>query len=547
MTAARRQQAGAGWIVLVAIASVGVLGADGAPAQVVFVDGFETGDTSAWSNGSPSMDPCTTPIFTTSFDGDEVSWPGWSVAGGVQRQELVDDRAELVPAPSSYSLARMVNGDVVTQDVEVRFTMHFTDASTQGVGFYVRQNGGYLEATPEHGEGYAVFVEAFRGPGIGVWREVNGAEQDIQITFDGALGLVSDEDYRVRFRVLQLDATTTLLQAKVWPAASVEPFGWQVEATDSTPSLQNIAGGIAIDSWSSIQAPNPIDDAHPTLVDDLEIVPLCNPLAGLPALSAISEAYSFTEGPLWRGDHLLFTDLNLAVIERLDPPANLSNHRMNSNEANGLALTPEGHLLAAERNPSRISIDTGAGPVTWIDEIDDISGDGFNAPNDLAVRSDGVVYFTDPTYGMVGVSDLGYNGLFRVAPGAPPVVTAEWQSVQGTNQPNGVALSPDERLLFVTDSQQGNLLVWSVNADGSLDYIELVDNGLNIPDGMCVGPLGNLWVATWASTLEVYSMDGTHWGSVPVPQQATNCAFGGADGRTLYVTAQTGLYVTALP
>ena len=512
--------------------------------QVIFIDGFETGNTSAWSGPDPSGDPCTATIYATSFTGDEESWPApWSVAGGVQRQELVADRSELVPAPSSYSLARMVH-PVSTEDVEVRFTMRFTDASTQGVGFYVRQNSGYLHDTTPAGEGYAVFVEAFRGPGIGVWREVGGSEQDIQIHFDAALGLVNGVDYRVRFRAYQLDPTTTMLQAKVWPAADVEPFGWQVEATDSTPSLQNIAGGIAIDSWSSIQAPNPIDDANPTIVDDIEIVPLCDPLAGLPALTSVSEGYSFTEGPLWRGDHLLFTDLDLAVIERLDPPADLSTHRAMSNEANGIALTPDGHLLAAERNPPRISIDTGAGPVTWIDEV---GGDGFNAPNDLAVRSDGVVYFTDPTYGMIGSSDLGYNGLFRVTPGVSPSVVDEWQGVQGTNQPNGVALSPDERLLFVTDSQQGNLLVWSVNPDGSLDYIELVDNGLNVPDGMCVGPYGNLWVATWNSTLEVYSMDGTHWGSLAVPQQATNCAFGGNDGRTLYVTAQTGLYAATFP
>ena len=519
----------------------------------IFVDGFEGGNTSAWSGAVGAGDPCSGVIFGASFDGNGVPWPApWVAAGGVQSHMLVDDESQLVPSPSGYSLARMTH-PVSTQDVEARFTFRFTDPSSQGVGFYVRQNGGYLHDTGPQGEGYAVFVEAFRGtPGIGLWREVAGAEQDILIHFDAALEFLVGVDYRVRFRVIQLDAATTLLQAKAWPVGEAEPFGWQVEATDSTPSLQNVTGGIAIDSWSDIQAPNPITAA--TVVDDVEIVPLCNPLAGVPALQPVTEAYSFTEGPLWRGDHLLFTDLDLAIIERLDPPANLSTHRPSSNEANGLALTPSGDLLAAERNPPRLSIDDGSGPVTWIDEVDAVSGNGFNAPNDLVVRSDGVVYFTDPTYGMVGSSDLGYNGLFRVTPGSPPTVVAEWQGIQGTNQPNGVALSPDEALLFVTDSQQGNLLVWRVDPDGSLDYLEVVDGGLVIPDGMCVGPLGNLWVATWDGTLEVYSMDGSYWGALAVPRAATNCAFGGPDGRTLYVTAQTigspsigGLYSTTLP
>lgn len=521
-----------------------------AGAAQIFVDGFEAGDTAAWSATVNGTDPCTTPIFATSFPGDGAAWPApWAVAGGVQSHEVVGGRSELVPTPASYSLARMAH-PVSTQDVEVRFTFRFTNASTQGVGFYVRQNSGYLHDTTPQGAGYAVFVEAFRGsPGIGLWREVAGAEQDIQIHFDPALGFLDDVDYRVRFRVHQLDAATTFLQAKAWPVSDPEPFGWQVEATDATPSLQNVAGGIAIDSWSDIQAPNPITD--PTLVDDVEIVPLCNPLAGLPPLSVVTEAYSFTEGPLWRGDHLLFTDLDLGVIERLDPPGGLSTHRIASNEANGLALTPAGHLLAAERNPSRISIDDGTGPVTWVDEID---GSGFNAPNDLAVRSDGVVYLTDPTYGMVGGSALGYNGLFRVVPGGPPTVHVEWQGTQGTNQPNGVVLSPDASRLFVTDTQQGNLLVWNVNGDGSLDFVDVVDSGLTTPDGMCVGPEGNLWVATWGNTLEVYSLDGAYWGSLAVPRSATNCAFGGAEGRVLYVTAQSsgppaigGLYVTTVP
>lgn len=146
----------------------------------------------------------------------------------------------------------------------------------QGIGFYVRQNGGYLQQTVPHGQGYAVFVEGFRTTqGIGVWREVGGVETDIEITFDNALNLQNAVPYRVRFRVSQMDAGTTLLQARIWPVGQAEPAAWNVEATDATPVLQNLSGGIALDSWSVLQSPDPIT-AH-TLVDDVEVEGLCIP------------------------------------------------------------------------------------------------------------------------------------------------------------------------------------------------------------------------------------------------------------------------------
>lgn len=256
--------------ILVAILVAGCLAAP-ALAETIFSEGFEGGDLCAWSAAVGGAF-----LYSESFDGaDSDPWPApWTAIGSVALADLEGGRARFRPTPSSYSLARLY-APVTTQNVEVRFTLVFEDVGSQGVGFYVRQNGGYLNQTFPAGQGYAVFVEGFRGPGIGVWREVGGTETSIQILFDAALDFQDGVAYRVRFRVEQIDGSTTMLRAKVWPVAQAEPANWHVEVTDSTPELQGIAGGMALDSWSDIQAPGSIV-AH-TLVDDIEIEGLCPP------------------------------------------------------------------------------------------------------------------------------------------------------------------------------------------------------------------------------------------------------------------------------
>jgi|CXWL01.1.fsa_nt_gi hypothetical protein len=241
-----------------------------APLAAIFSDGFESGTVCAWSQVVGLA-----PQFVEAFPGSAgAPWPaGWSPVGGVALFDLQAGLGRFRPIPSGYSLARLTHG-WPTHDVEATFTLVFEDVASQGVGFYVRQNGGYLVATNPTGQGYAVFVEGFRGtPGIGLWRELAGVESPLLIHFDSALGLTDEVPYRVRFRVEQLDLDTTRLSAKVWPVAGVEPGDWQVTIDDDTPELQGVTGGIAFDSWSSVVSPNPITE-H-TRVDDLELVTLC--------------------------------------------------------------------------------------------------------------------------------------------------------------------------------------------------------------------------------------------------------------------------------
>jgi len=234
-------------------------GSDSNPA-----DGSSEGS----DNGSSGVahDECE---FTEDFEGvaDGDPWPSpWFVSGGVALQDVQGGRGRLRPTISNYSLARM-GVDLDCSDVDVTMTFQFTDGSTQGAGFYARTNGGYLRETDPPGGGYVGFAESFRDPvALGVWREVDGQEQQIGST---PVDIQPNVDYRLRFRVTQQDASTTLLQTKMWRLGDDEPAEWMLERTDDTVGLQNVGGGIALDAWSS----DPVNgnDAADLLFDDIVV------------------------------------------------------------------------------------------------------------------------------------------------------------------------------------------------------------------------------------------------------------------------------------
>lgn len=232
--------------------------------DIVFLDGFESN--------------CGNLIYSELFArADDSAWPApWGELGNIDLADIQQGMARLRPMPDAYALARM-GAAVTTSNVEVRFTLRFEDAATQGVGFYVRQNGGYLHNTMPHGQGYAAFAEgSFRGlPGIGVWKEIDGVEIQIGHQPSPYPPINAGIDYRVRFQVLQSSPTETLVRAKMWPDGDAEPDAWQATATDTSAELQNVSGNIAIDSWSNIGSSGPIA-AH-TFVDNVELISLCVP------------------------------------------------------------------------------------------------------------------------------------------------------------------------------------------------------------------------------------------------------------------------------
>jgi gluconolactonase len=135
---------------------------------------------------------------------------------------------------------------------------------------------------------------------------------------------------------------------------------------------------------------------------------------------------------------------------------------------------------------------------------------------------------------------LAFNGLFRRQ--TDGTLTVEFSGDPVNNGPNGVDLSPDESLLYMTDTATGELLAWDVAPDGSLSNQRTLASGITIPDGMCIDTRGNVYVASWANAVRVFDPNGTLWGDIPIPRSAANCGFGGADASTLYVTAMEGLY-----
>ncbi len=273
---------------------------------------------------------------------------------------------------------------------------------------------------------------------------------------------------------------------------------------------------------------------------DTDVAPV-DPFVGIGALELVSSGFIFIEGPIWRPveEVLLFSDIPENTIFQLDPPSAISVFRAASNESNGLENGIDGSLLAAEHRSRRVSRTTEDG----IEVVaDDYQGDQLHSPNDLAVRSDGTIFFTDPPYGN-NPSELDFNGVFRVQPDG--TITAEWEGESST-RPNGIRLSPDETTLYVSDTESEVVRSYAVAADGTLSGEAVFADTDPVPDGMAVDNAGNLYVSTSAG-IEVYAPDGSLWGVIEVPDnRPANCAFGETDGKTLYITAQDSLYRVVL-
>ena len=285
-----------------------------------------------------------------------------------------------------------------------------------------------------------------------------------------------------------------------------------------------------------------------------------------PALDAIVPAdavvekvaggFTFTEGPLWRPDgRLWFSDVVGNVLRAVTPDGQvtvlMSNAGGDSTAPPGSYIGPNGMVEDADggvlmtqhfnRRIVRIGPDLQA--TAWLDRFE---GRRFNSPNDLVFRSDGSLYFTDPPFGLVGqdedsAKELDFNGVFRHANGQVQLL------VRDLGRPNGIAFSPDYRTLYVSNTEPDRkvYMAYDVAEDGSVSngrtFADATsDTSPGMPDGMKVDVLGNLY-ATGPGGVRVYAPDGRHLGTISTPEVAANCGWGD-DGRTLYITAETGIY-----
>jgi gluconolactonase len=253
--------------------------------------------------------------------------------------------------------------------------------------------------------------------------------------------------------------------------------------------------------------------------------------------SLVASGLIFTEGPVWHpAGYLLFSDIPASRIYRWHD-GELDIYREPSGQSNGLTLDARSRLIACEHGNRRVSREDAAGPQPLATQYD---GKCLNSPNDVVVRSDGRIYFTDPPYGITEEQrELPFNGLFSISRDGELTLLSD-----DFDRPNGLAFSPDERTLYVADTNRCHVRAFDVAADGGLSggtvWANTTTDGR--PDGMKVDREGRVWVC--AAGVEVFDATGTPLGAVEVPQRPANCAWG-EDGSTLFVCARTAVYKTA--
>jgi gluconolactonase len=275
-------------------------------------------------------------------------------------------------------------------------------------------------------------------------------------------------------------------------------------------------------------------------------------------IEKLADGFLFTEGPVWVPEgYLLFSDPNANTIYRWSPDGQVSVFRTKSGYAgtdvgeygqpgsNGITLDPEGRVTIDEHGNRRVVRIEKNGAVTVL--ADRFEGKRLNSPNDLVYRSDGTLFFTDPPFGLPKAFDdrrkeLPFSGIYSLKDGKLQL------GAQDLTGPNGLALSPDERYLYVGnwDEKKKVVMRYEVHADGSLSngqvFFDMTDApGEDALDGVKVDMQGNVYVSG-PGGLWILSPDGKHLGTIRGPEHPHNLAWGDSDGRTLYLTAQTGLY-----
>jgi len=243
------------------------------------------------------------------------------------------------------------------------------------------------------------------------------------------------------------------------------------------------------------------------------------------------------EGPLWwhdDGGYLLFSDIGHNRRMKWTPGSGLSVQQESTNEANGLTRDRQGRLLACEHLARRVTRQEPDGSLTVV--AYNYHGRRLNRPNDVVVKSDGSIYFTDPGLGRIE-SELDFCGVYRVAPDLGSIHVLAWDFVL----PNGLAFSPDERILYVNDTRRGHIRAFEVEPTGLLAmatdrvFATLRGDRVGAPDGMKVDTEGNVY-CTGPGGIWIFDPAGTHLGIIATGAQTTNLAFGDDDWKTLYFT-----------
>jgi gluconolactonase len=266
-------------------------------------------------------------------------------------------------------------------------------------------------------------------------------------------------------------------------------------------------------------------------------------------LECIGSGFTFTEGPLWTnrsGGSLLFSDMPGDTRRRWSKAGGVEVVAQPSNKGNGLSWDLEGRLLICEHTTSSLIRVEADGSRTVL--ASHWQGKELNSPNDVVVTSDGSIVFTDPPYGRwpgFGVEreqELDFCGVYRISPdGELSLLVDDFQ------KPNGLCFSPDEKTLWINDTDGGHIRRFSVGSDGSLSGGEVIYQmegfslETGIPDGQKLDDAGNLWVSG-PGGLHVVSGEGALLGRILTPENVGNQAWGGEDWKTLFICTSSTVH-----
>ncbi len=289
-------------------------------------------------------------------------------------------------------------------------------------------------------------------------------------------------------------------------------------------------------------------------------------------LERIATGFTWVEGPVWTHGSLFFAEIPSNSIRRWTPGQGVSIFLQPSGYkgsapyggkepgSNGMTLDARGRLTVAghaQRDVFRFESLDPHGPITIL--ADSYQGKRLNSPNDLVYRSDGSLYFTDPPYGLRKQNDsdpekqLKVNGVYRIPhalehkPGAPPANADLQLLVSDLPRPNGIAFSPDEKYLYVNNSEPKKIWMrYRVKPDGTLTDPKLIydataDPRAGGPDGMKVDMEGNIYSAG-PGGVWIFSPEGKALGTIVMPEPTANLAWAGPDHKTLYICASKSVY-----
>jgi gluconolactonase len=242
------------------------------------------------------------------------------------------------------------------------------------------------------------------------------------------------------------------------------------------------------------------------------------------------------EGPVWwqEGAYLLFSDIGNNRRMKWEPGKGVTLVQQPTNEANGLTRDRQGRLVACEHLARRVTRQDPDGSITVV--ANNYHARRLNRPNDVVVKSDGSIYFTDPGLGRIE-SELDFCGVYRVSPDLGSIHVLVWDFVM----PNGLAFSPDESILYVNDSRRRHIRAFDVEPTGLLAlatdrvFATLQDDRIGVADGMKVDVEGNVY-CTGPGGIWIFAPSGTHLGTIATGVQTTNVAWGDAGWSTLYFT-----------